>query len=479
MAYSGKFQVEADPSVDASAGSIELRTAFLDTDLTLPNGATISGDLSLPDGSPPVEPASDTSMPADASTGTVTAAAAPKRNSRREEITGILAHQSTESLSLRDKQKIGNWLGSHYEQLKSAAPALDALDKSDIIAAYATARWTDKLKFLWSDMRMLKRVASHFDEIALGGANAETIDAEDIEALKRGGTVKRTPSDVTTTYPDGELDRRTKDGVLFKKSAAGSMSFDSAMFKLELAANGHGYLRYKMPGVQFSLGEESNEIKLTRNEKGIWSGKTKDGEDLDLAIDEHSIRMQSPGMDVLLTSTGGFFRDPSDPESMAVINPDGSMTMTENGKAVTIGTDTDTGVLMAVDSEGGTLVQYPIGVEYWSDPKEGSGIKGGDALPDVRADNDGSLKVFVAGAEPLTAQPDADGKTEITHPSGVKVTHTKDGTFEFRAQAVDEAGSTLPITIAITADGTFTLRAPAGGTAEFKPPQLRRPPAIR
>lgn len=396
----------------------------------------------------------------------------PASKARREEITKILESQASTALTLKEKNEIGGWLNQRFDRLKDRTPGGDGIDRSDVVEAYSSGKLNDKTRFLWSDMRMLKRVASHFNEIALGGLHADLVEKEDVEGLKRGASVKRTDHDVTTTFPDGEMNRRTSRGELLRKGSDGSLSFEATNAKMELKADGTGSLKIQIPQGQFQL-SNAVEIQLQRGKNGIWIGKLHD-EELQLAIDDHSVHIQSDSLDVLFTSTGGYMREPSDPDSTVFINADGSLSMTENGKAATIGVNRDNGILMALDSEGGREVQYaPIETRYWNDGKGKAGIVSEKLFPSMEASPDGTLKIFIKGSEPIVATPDSEGNARHTFPNGLVISHDKDGTFKLqRPVDVDEF-----VTVGITASGAFFIEA-MGERHEMHPPELRKPPAI-
>lgn len=270
------------------------------------------------------------------------------------------------------------------------------------------------------------------------------------------------------------MNRRTTNGDLLKKGADGSMSFESAAFKMELKSDGNGYLKFKGPDQASMLGNDSVDVPLVRGKNGLWSGQLN-GEELQLAIDDHSVHMQSDSFDVLLTSTGGYMRDPTDPESLVIINADGSVNITENGKAANIGVNNDNGIVMALDSDGGRQIQYPFQVEYWSDGQGGQGIKSERMLPSVTARADGSMTIRTqSSAPPIEVKPDADGNAQHTLDNGLVIKHEKSGKFSFE-RPIDPENSAK---VEITADGVFSLSA-FDQKEEFKPPELRRPPAIR
>lgn len=396
------------------------------------------------------------------------ASAGQKRITRKEEISKIIDSQSKVSLSLNDRREIGTWLRSHQSRLKNADPADgDVITKSDIIASYSSARWSDKSKFLWADMRMLKRVAGHFDEIALGGRSAASIEPDDIETMIKGGIVKRTQRDITTTFPDGSLTRRTSGGDLFKKGTDGSLSYEAATVRLELAANGSGYLRFKTPDF-FGQKMEDHEIKLSRGKDGLWIGKNDDGEDVELAIDDHSVRLRSPSMDMLFTSTGGFYRDPTDVDSAMYINPDGSVTMSENGKIYSVAVNPDNGIILGKGQDGSIVVQYPNRYGGYKRDVDGN-INFRLADLTVSAPKAGEMTARIGETPAITGSTLDDGTRNVTLPAGLTITFDKSGNLNFITPP-EHGGKVFLI---VDATGGLTLMADDGSKRELRPPAIR------
>lgn len=393
---------------------------------------------------------------------------------RREEIGQMLANQNKDPLSERDRKEIGAWLRSRFSRLTAAhsSGSAEGITKEDIVESYSSAKWHDKSKFLWSDMRMLQRVARQFDTLALGGGAADELEKADVETVIKGGRVQRTARDVTTNFPDGSLERRTKGGDLFKKGADGSLSVQAATLQLELAANGSGYLRYRVPAI-FNSPSRDAEIKLTKGADGVWLGKDKDGEDFELAVDEHSVRMRTPDTDMLLTSNGGYFRDPNDADSAMFINTDGSVTMSENGKIATIAVNPESGIRMAKERDGSFIIEYPFRSNYWKNADGEIGISGKGRLPNINVAADGTLTVRDDdGKTELPIKTLADGTRETTTTSGMKVSFDKGGKFTFTIP-VDPSDPTINVTLELEAAGTFTIRAPGRDPIELKPPTIK------
>lgn len=396
------------------------------------------------------------------------------RFTRREEIGRLLDHQSKAPLSNRDRREMGAWLTSHFSRLTAASfSGGDGVSKDDLIESYASARWSDKSKFLWSDMRMLKRVASHFDTLALGGTTADSLEKEDIDTLIKHGTVKRSQTDVTTTFPDGSLTRRTRSGDLFKKAADGSMSFQASTVQMELAANGSGYLRMQQPKSS-GAGYETTEIKLARGANNVWAGTTENGDPLELSIDDHSVRVRSDDLDMLLTTNGGYIRDPADADSAIFINTDGSVTMSEHGKIATIARNPDNGILMAKERDGSFVIQYPFGSGYHRNADGTGGFNGSRGLPNVGIKADGTITVYDEETEkdvPVTQSDNGISQAKLQ--SGVTVNYDSKKKLLSFVLPVDPDDPSVNLTLSFDEGGTFTLRPPAGGAIEMKPPVIK------
>ncbi|MFN8657950.1 MAG: hypothetical protein U0105_16540 [Candidatus Obscuribacterales bacterium] len=447
---SGTGRLSDAASQDRAVKSAEVAAAFLD------ENATQVGDAST------------------AAAAKATAGRNGGKLTRRDEITGLLEHQSQAALTDRDRREMGNWLTSHFSRLTEAnlAPG-DGVSKDDIIESYSSAKWNDNSKFLWSDMRMLKRVASHFDTLALGGTTADSVEKEDIDTLIRRGTVKRSDNDVTTTFPDGSLTRRTNNGDLFKKDADGSMHFQASTVQMELAANGSGYLRLQEPKL-FGGGTEAKEIKLTKGASNVWSGVTESGDPLELSIDDHSVRVRSDDMDMLLTTNGGYIRDPGDPNFAMFINTDGSVTMNEDGKVATIARNPDNGILMSKERDGSISVKYPFGAGYYRNADGTAGFEGSRALPNVLIKADGTITVFDQEAlKDVPVTQSADGISQGKLQSGAVVSYDKAKKLLSFALPVDPDDPSVNVTLSFDEGGTFSLRPPVGDAIEMKPPIIK------
>jgi hypothetical protein len=465
---SGTGRLSDAASTDRALKSADIAAAFL-------NGEPPTRrPTATPQSVAPVETATQVG---DAST-TAAAKAASAGNggklTRRDEITRLLDHQSKEPLSDRDRREMGAWLTSHFSRLTEANLALgDGVSKDDVIESYASAKWNDNSRFLWSDMRMLKRVASHFDTLALGGTTADSVEKEDIDTVIKRGTVKRSDNDVTTTFPDGSLTRRTNSGDLFKKDADGSMHFQASTVQMELAANGSGYLRMQAPKL-FGGGSEPKEIKLTRGSNNGWSGVTENGDPLELSIDDHSVRVRSDDMDMLLTTNGGYIRDPGDPNFAIFINTDGSLTMNEDGKVATIARNPENGILMSKERDGSISVKYPFGADYYRNADGTAGFDGTHGLPNVGIKADGTITVFDKEAvKEAAVTRTADGISQAKLQSGVVVNYDSGKKLLSFVLPVDPDDPSVNVTMSYDEGGTFSLRPPVGDSIEMKPPVIK------
>jgi hypothetical protein len=398
----------------------------------------------------------------------------PPQPTRREEITNLISHQSKNELSQKDKKNIGEWLQNRSSKiLRNGADNTVGIAANDLIENYSADRWSDGTKFLRADRRMMKEVAKHFDEIALAGKSAKVIEDEDVDGLVRGAKVKRTEVEVTSTFPDGSLARRTQNGDLLKKGADGSLSFQSAAADLDLPASGTGHLKFTLNGMQ------SQEIKLTKRPDGVWTGDL-DGSEIELAIDEHSVRLTTSDMDMLLTTNGGFVRDPSNPKFGATfINRDGSVSMNdpELGSSAEIAKSKD-GIVLAQVSDGSREVQYPFDAILVNDGKGNIRIKSKGLIPDLASTADGELTIF-HDATSTSAKPGADGNTVIKLESGMTVTRQKEGNIVVSTPIeVDPAAGfehDLAVQFTFSPDGTLTISTPFGDPMVLHPPEIKRP----
>jgi hypothetical protein len=397
------------------------------------------------------------------------------RQTPREEITSALAHPATKELSQKEKKDLGEWLKGHFNKLlKNGTGDIPGMTSGDLVETYSSNRWLDGTKFLRADRRMMKQVAHHFQEIALAGKSAQVIEEEDIDGLARGAKVKRTEIDVTSTFPDGALWRRTNDGNLLRKEADGSLSFHASGVDMELKSNGQGYLKISMSGVT------SQDLKLTRRSDGVWTGDL-DGSELNLAVDEHSVRLTTSDMDMLLTSNGGFVRDPSDPSSGATfLNRDGSVTMVErNGLSAEIARGNN-GVVLALVSDGSREVQYPINATLVNDGKGNISISSTGPIPHLVSTSEGELTVFLADKQ-TSAKPGADGNSVVVLESGTVVTRDKDGniTVSLPIAAVEDLADPLneipKVNVSFSPEGVLTVSDPFGRMAVLSPPEIKRP----
>ncbi|CAN5529113.1 hypothetical protein BH10CYA1_BH10CYA1_32660 [soil metagenome] len=389
-----------------------------------------------------------------------------QRTTRSEEIEAILNHQSSEPLATKEKQAMGKWLQSHFERMeeKSFMP-FPGLSEADLIERYSSAQWTDNSKMLWSDMRMLKTVAAHFNEIALGGRSASIIEPEDVSDLEKGATIKRTKYDVTSTYPDGGLHRITKDGTDYTLNADGSMILHSKTIDMNLNSDGAGCVE------STKKSEFPFKIPLKRGADEIWRGKTEDGEDFELAVDAHSISLKNGDVDMLLTSKGGYIRDPEIGTNM-IIHPDSSVTMdtTDEGSA-NIGVGPD-GTVLAISDVGSREIIYPFGVMVKKTAKGEVLITGGGPfkLPRVKVASDGSFELSEENGDKTESSKVSNGTFSATLPDGRLVTRKPDNSIIFTLP-ID--GDHLQMTFG--SDDTATFEVSGRQSISYAPLPLKAP----
>jgi hypothetical protein len=285
--------------------------------------------------------------------------------------------------------------------------------------------------------------------------------------------VTRTEIEVTSTFPDGSLARRTQNGDLLKKGSDGSLSFHSAAAELELPASGTGHLKFTMKDMQ------SQEVKLTKRPDGVWTGDL-DGSEINLAIDEHSVRLTTGDMDMLLTTNGGFIRDPSNPKFGATfINRDGSVSMDdpEFGSSAEIAKSKD-GIVLAQVSDGSREVQYPFETILVNDGKGNIRIQSKGLIPGVVSTADGELTVIREGTS-TSAKPGADGTTVVKLENGMVVTRQKDGnivvSMPIEADPTLSAEADAAVHFSFSPDGTLTVSSPFGEPIVLHPPEIKRP----
>lgn len=407
--------------------------------------------------------------------GVITMIDRADRPTRREEITDVLSHEAAKALSSEEKADIGRWLQRRGDVLQKKISDTDAgISRADVIEAYASARWNDKTRFLWNDMRMLKRVAEHFKECSVAGQSADVIDKEDIEALVGGARVVRTPTDVTSNYPDGRIFRRTTRGELMNKGADGSISFKGGPLTLDLNnATGKGSLKFNLNNGFFSPKTDIVNYELHRDKKdGTWWGKDSEGSEMQLAVDEHSVKITTNDTDMLLTTNGGYMRT-SGPDSTpfaVYIHPDGSATLVEGEKSAELATDPN-GAITLLQNDGVKFVRYPspVGVDVQMNTDKSVQI-GGPSFPDTTVSPNGDLLIQERDQSDVVGKADKDGNATATLADGSVIMRDKSGTIRL----IQIYGTSI-VELAIDKDGALMGQANGVTVIDWKPPVIRRP----
>lgn len=400
---------------------------------------------------------------------------------RREEIIEIAGKGNDENLSFEDKLAYGLWLQRRFDVLSAKVPdSSHGITPDDVVEAYASAKWNDKSKFLWNDMRMLKSVAAHFDQLAVAGPSPNVIDREDVDALIGGARVKRTSTEVTSDYPDGRLFRRTARGEVLNRAADGSLSYDNGAIALQMNnADGKGSLEIKSP-IENSFGGifsqlEPSKIALERHRDGTWWGKDKDGQELQMALDDHSVRLTMSDMDMLLTTKGGFLRDPSDPAFTIFINADGTMTVVDEGKTADMATS-EQGVTLVQENDGTKYFVYPFDLNLKVAPDKSMVLSGAGVIPRMSVSATGDIAVHRKDidnpdAPDLEAKANANGEATITLEDGRQIARNKDGVLRVTANHAVFG----QLEVLIEPNGKYVFSGENLGNLTLTPPTIRRP----
>jgi hypothetical protein len=403
---------------------------------------------------------------------------------RREEITKIMDNTSSEEISEVQKEALGKWLEQRYDVLHNKVDdGTQGITKSDVIEAYSAASWGQGSgsRMLWNDMKMLKDVAAHFDRLALAGESSSAIDKDDVTALKGNARVRRTEHDVTSDFPDGSLQRRTEKGELYQRKPDGSISFDTGLFGLELDnSTGKGHFEVKtetaspVPGIDTML--PKMRIELERAKDGTWWGKDDGGNEMQLAIDDHSVRVRMSDMDMLVTTKGGFMRDPTDPNFAVYMNPDGTTTLVENGNTHEIAYDK--GFRRVLDSDGTNWYTYPFETTIRVDPDKTMHIGVIPMLPEMKVTPQGEISGMDEDGKQFKASAGPDGKTSVGLPDlnaqGMVVSRNllRDTNGVLTANFKRHSDN-VEAQIEVHPDGMVVFNF--GHRVEFRPPEIRRP----
>ena len=239
-------------------------------------------------------------------------------------------------------------------------------------------------------------------------------------------------------------------------------------------ATGKGCLEIKSPITSVFGGNpsvlEPMKLELTRAKDGTWWGKDKDGAELQMAIDDHSVFVTTAEMEMLMTSGGGYIRNLEHPDFAVYIRPDGTASMTENGKSAEMATN-EQGVTRLIENNGMNFYMYPFKMNMRVDPDNAMFISGGAVVPRLDITAVGDMTVYTEDGPGDTAKADETGTTTLDLKDGRKVVRNNDGLVTITA-AHPVAGD---ISIKIHRDGKYEFSASNVGEMTFTAPEIRRP----
>lgn len=332
----------------------------------------------------------------------------PTKETRRQEMTKVLGAQNQHELSIKEKKQIGAWLNKHYDELA----VVDSIGKQILTDAYSKARFTNGKRVLWSDLRMMKKIAENFDHIAVGGQDPEAIERGDVAAMALGATVSRKDGVIRTRYPSGdELQEDPQAGITIGRRTDGSYKAKSDK-GYEAEREKDGTLIYKIPadksmavapsvltlrsdgtGELVISGLIEERLPVTRKADNLWVIKDQNGGETELTITEHSSRVATTdGLRMLASDSGILITDKVAGGLEIEGKPDGTVTYKDGDTVQTLRKSSDDTI--SADTEVGHEIRYPNDLNLVKDKLGNTTVfHDRDGFPIVKISADGKLTI--------------------------------------------------------------------------------------